>query len=135
VVVSLCGAAWTLWERRQRDPWLKLLQGATHKLKVAGLALPNDAADDAAQGAQPTPRQLAAALAQAKAQPQAPTPTPNTAPNTAPSIAPTTAPITDWLLRLEAWRYAPHSTPLGTLQSQYRQLPWPERNALKKPTP
>jgi protein-glutamine gamma-glutamyltransferase len=105
VVVSLCGAAWTLWERRQRDPWLRLLQGATDKLRHAGLALP----DLPNAPPQATPRQLASAL-----------------PATQTAIA-------DWLLRLEAWRYAPHSTPLGTLQTQYRQLPWPARNALKTP--
>ena len=114
VVASLCGAAWTLWERRQRDPWLKLLQGATHKLQRAGLVLP-------AAAAQPTPRQLAAALARPYAHVQA--------------QPPTTAPIADWLLRLEAWRYAPHSTPLGTLQAQYRQLTWPARDSLKTPAP
>jgi protein-glutamine gamma-glutamyltransferase len=108
VVASLCGAAWTLWERRQRDPWLRLLQGATGKLQRAGLALPEAAA-------QPTPRQLAAALARTQ--------------------TPGTTPIGEWLLRLEAWRYAPHSTPLGTLQAQYRQLPWPARESLKTPYP
>jgi hypothetical protein len=89
---------------------LRLLQGATHKLQRAGLALPDAAT-------QPTPRQLAAALAQAQAQTQ----------------TPSTTPIGDWLLVLEAWRYAPHSPPLDTLQAQYRQLPWPERDSLKTP--
>ena len=42
--------------------------------------------------------------------------------------------LRDWLLRLEAWRYAPASQDaratriaLGTLQRQYRQLHWPQR--------
>jgi hypothetical protein len=100
VLVSLCGAAWTLWERRQRDPWLRLLHDATHQLKQAGLGL-------AVLPAQPTPRQLAAALPPAHSQ------------------------IADWLLRLEAARYAPLSASLGTLRVQYRQLAWPKRNTLK----
>jgi hypothetical protein len=102
VVVSLCGAVWTVWERRQRDPWLRLLHDATHQLRRAGLGL-------AALPAQSTPRQLAAALPPAHSQ------------------------IADWLLRLEACRYAPISTSVGTLRAQYRQLAWPKRNTLKKP--
>ncbi|MFM2051236.1 MAG: hypothetical protein RL682_1727 [Pseudomonadota bacterium] len=102
VVVSLCGAAWTLWERRQRDPWLRLLHDATHQLRRAGLGL-------ADLPTQSTPRQLAAALPAAHSQ------------------------IADWLLRLEACRYASISTSLGTLRAQYRQLAWPKRNTLKKP--
>jgi protein-glutamine gamma-glutamyltransferase len=102
VAVSLCGAVWTLWERRQRDPWLRLLHDATHQLRRAGLGL-------AALPAQPTPRQLAAALHPAHSQ------------------------IADWLLCLEACRYAPISTSLGTLRAQYRQLSWPKRNTLKTP--
>jgi transglutaminase-like putative cysteine protease len=102
VAVSLCGAVWTLWERRQRDPWLRLLHDATHQLRRAGLGL-------AALPAQSTPRQLAATLPAAHSQ------------------------IADWLLRLEACRYAPISTSLGTLRAQYRQLSWPKRNTLKTP--
>ncbi len=38
-------------------------------------------------------------------------------------------PICDWLLRMEAWRYAPHShaQQLATLQREFRQLPWPQK--------
>ena len=37
--------------------------------------------------------------------------------------------IGHWLLRMEAWRYAPHShaRQLGTLQREFRSLPWPQR--------
>ena len=28
VVVALCGAAWTLWDRSRQDPWLRLLARA-----------------------------------------------------------------------------------------------------------
>ena len=43
--------------------------------------------------------------------------------------------IHDWLLRLEAWRYAAHGTSqaehrraLGTLRRQLRQIRWPQRS-------
>jgi transglutaminase-like putative cysteine protease len=38
-------------------------------------------------------------------------------------------PICDWLLRLEAWRYAPHAhtLQLATLQREFRHLPWPPK--------
>ena len=41
----------------------------------------------------------------------------------------TLQPICDWLLRMEAWRYAPHAhaLQLATLQREFRQLPWPQR--------
>ena len=40
VFVALCGAAWTLWERRQHDPWLRLLARTRKRLRDAGLELP-----------------------------------------------------------------------------------------------
>jgi hypothetical protein len=43
--------------------------------------------------------------------------------------------LSDWLLRLEAWRYAPPATgshnlrsALGTLRREYRQLRWPAQH-------
>jgi len=41
----------------------------------------------------------------------------------------TLQPICNWLLRMEAWRYAPHAhaPQLATLQREFRQLPWPQR--------
>ena len=50
VLASLGGAAWTQWERRQHDPWLRLLDQARHRLLKAGIAVPASAA----------PRQMAA---------------------------------------------------------------------------
>ena len=37
--------------------------------------------------------------------------------------------IVQWLLRMEAWRYArhTHAQQLGTLQREFRSLPWPQR--------
>ena len=52
LTASLVGAAWTQWERRHLDPWLRLLQGARRRLRAAGLA----------SAPQATPRQLAQAL-------------------------------------------------------------------------
>ena len=37
VVVSLAGAAWTLWERTQHDPWLRLLVRTRKQLTKAGI--------------------------------------------------------------------------------------------------
>ena len=38
VLVSLIGAAWTLWERQQHDPWLRLLRRARGRLNAIGIA-------------------------------------------------------------------------------------------------
>jgi protein-glutamine gamma-glutamyltransferase len=108
VSVSLLGAAWTLWERSRQDPWLRLLQLATRRLQAAGLDIP----------ANTPPRQLATLLK-----------------HHAGATAAQNQTIAEWLLRLEAWRYAPHTTTaavssdkvhaLATLQREARQLPWP----------
>ena len=102
VSASTVGAAWTLWERHRQDPWLRLLHGATARLRKAGLQVPDSA----------PPRQMAALL-------QSPTATEN----------PDLAAIAQWLLRLEAWRYARHAQApqLATLQREFRSLTWPQR--------
>lgn len=104
VAASLVAAAWTLWERHRQDPWLRLLHQATVRLRRAGLAVPDAA----------PPRQIAALL-------QARGADGNT----------DLAPIGQWLLRMEVWRYAPHAPAqqLGTLQREFRTLPWPQRIA------
>ncbi|MFS2055461.1 transglutaminase-like domain-containing protein, partial [Variovorax sp. CT11-76] len=43
VGASLAGALWTLWERSQHDPWLRLLGRARARLAKAGLAVPGTA--------------------------------------------------------------------------------------------
>ena len=93
VVVSLVGAAWTLWERHRQDPWLRLLHQAQRRLARAGLALPENT----------PPRQMADLLRQRL-------------PETA------SAPLADWLLRLEAWRYAQGTGP-DTLKTLQRAFP------------
>lgn len=111
VLVSLAGAAWTQWERWRQDPWLRLLHGAMRKLQQAGMTIEAHAA----------PRQLASALHQQSA-------------TRGGAADKDVQQIHDWLLRLEAWRYAPSTqdaragrAALSTLQKQYRQLHWPQR--------
>ena len=98
VAAALVGAAWTLWERHQQDPWLRLLQRATRRLQAAGLAVPPNT----------PPRELGTRLARHF-----------------PSD-PDTQAIANWLLQLEAWRYSPKTqSSLGTLQRGFQQLRWP----------
>lgn len=96
VAASLAGAGWTLWERSQHDPWLRLLAQARARLQRAGIDVPE---------ATP-PRQMAARLGErfgAKAQA-----------------------AQDWLLRLEAQRYARTPTEaLSALRGELRRIHWP----------
>jgi hypothetical protein len=100
VAVSLAGAAWTLWERQQHDPWLRLLQRTRRRLASLGL---ND-------HAHLPPRSLAERVLQHWGD------------------TPFARRLSDWLLRLEAQRYA-RSSPLtlATLQREYQQLGWPRK--------
>jgi protein-glutamine gamma-glutamyltransferase len=102
VALSLGGAAWTLWDRREHDPWLRLLARA--RRRMARLGLP--------AGEHLPPRRLAG-LAQQRLGDTA-----------------FTRALTDWLLRLEALRYARTSPDsLVTLQRQFRQLEWPREGS------
>ena len=103
-LTSLAGAGWAFWQRQRHDPWVKLLSEAEIKLTKMGVHLP----------AQCPPRQMARQLQT--------------------QLAPThpdLAAFCDWLLRLEAVRYAPAigqiamKTRLATLQREFKQLPWP----------
>jgi transglutaminase-like putative cysteine protease len=97
VLVSLVGAGWTLWERQQHDPWLRLLQQARHRLQRLGLLHTDHL----------PPRALAALVEQRFA-------------------GIDTSALTQWLLRLEAQRYAKSSpASLATLKAEFRQLVWP----------
>ncbi len=96
IFAALGGMAWSLWERSQHDPWLRLLARARQRLARAGLVLP------------PTtpPRAMAE---QVQAQFGAPA-----------------AAVADWLLRLERLRYAPQpDTEWSHLRRQFNTLPWP----------
>ena len=102
VAVSLAGAGWSAWERQRQDPWLRLLGQARARLRRAGLPAPDNS----------TARELAEQL---RAQ----------------SVASSEVQaLMDWLLRLEALRYAPpsahssHKRQLTTLQHELRRLRW-----------
>ena len=96
VLASAVGGAWTLWEKSQHDPWLRLLARARKQLARRGID-----SDDST-----TPRQLARQVL-AKHGPQAQA-------------------IHDWLLGLELQRYSarPESA-LTELKRQFQQLAWP----------
>ena len=115
VLAALVGAAWTLWDRSQHDPWLRLLARARKRLAKAGI--PSTPAS--------SPRQLAGlVLARYGSQ----------NPNDAQALH-------DWLMQLEVQRYAKGSSnpsrkaarpgmprPLAQLQQlrqQFGQLAWP----------
>jgi transglutaminase-like putative cysteine protease len=108
VAASLMGAAWTLWEKRRQDPWLRLLHSAAQRLRKAGL----EASDTT------PPRQMAVLLRERLD-----------------ADDPTRAALCSWLLQMEAWRYAPNSASvqLGTLQREFRRLPWPTASRESKP--
>ncbi len=105
-IVACAGAGWTLWDRRRHDPWLRLLGQAQARLRRAGLDVP------------PTtpPRRMAALLQQRYV-----------------DQSNATAQLSEWLLQLEAQRYAPKDsrdmrtglTGLARLRRVFKQLAWP----------
>lgn len=98
VLVSLVGAGWTLWERQQHDPWLRLLQRARKRLRRLGL----ESADN-------TPPRTLAALAQKHL-----------------GATDFSQSLGSWLLRLENQRYAANTAlSLATLHKEFQQLAWP----------
>ena len=109
VAVSLLGATWTLYSRNHHDPWLRLLYKARKTLAVAGLP---------SHDATP-PRELATKVRS--------------------QWGDAAQSLHDWLLRLEALRYAPPdraNASLATLRQQFRQLkPLPNLKAQKVTTP
>jgi transglutaminase-like putative cysteine protease len=98
VAASLGGVGWALWDRRQHDPWLRLVDQARARLRESGLALPDHAA----------PRQMAQAIASANADNDG------------------TRALRDWLMQMEAQRYARDPTgTLAALRRSFRRLHWP----------
>ena len=110
VFVSLCGAAWTLWEKSRHDPWLRLLARAQKRLVGVGLTLaPNTPPRSIAQQ-MATQKDRIASLGENRSQL-----------------------LSSWLHRLEAARYARASVDapdfkakLKTLQHEFNQLTWPQ---------
>jgi transglutaminase-like putative cysteine protease len=94
-LLGLAGAGWAWWERVQHDPWLRLLARARQQLDRCGIS----------SSAATSPRQLAQqVLRQQGSQGQA---------------------LHDWLMQLEAQRYAAPGAAgagLAQLKQQYRQL-------------
>jgi protein-glutamine gamma-glutamyltransferase len=96
VFVALAGAVWTLWERRQHDPWLRLLTRARRRLQAAGVALPDTA----------PPRQMATAVTT--------------------RFGEQGGQLADWLLELESQRYArAPARSLAALRREFNDLGWP----------
>ncbi|MBK5205278.1 MAG: DUF3488 domain-containing transglutaminase family protein [Polaromonas sp.] len=99
VLAGLAGAAWTLWERSQHDPWLRLLARARKRL----------AQGDIESAHANSPCQLARqVLAKYGGEGQA---------------------LHDWLMALELQRYAHPSASqqiqLAQLKQQFSRLAWP----------
>ncbi|WP_295849851.1 DUF3488 and transglutaminase-like domain-containing protein [uncultured Xylophilus sp.] len=101
VLASVGTGLWSLWTRRAHDPWQRLLGQVRRRLARSGLALPSSAA----------PRGVAR---QARRH-----------------FGDAADPLHDWLLRLEAQRYAPtgdaatRRADLQRLRREFRSLPWP----------
>jgi transglutaminase-like putative cysteine protease len=96
VVVALAGAAWARWERTRQDPWLRLLARVRARLVEAGVPLARSAG----------PRHMADAVTK--------------------RFGHDGRALADWLLRLEAQRYARAAeAPLPALQREFNRLPWP----------
>lgn len=101
---GVVGALWTLWERARHDPWLHLLQRARKRLEKAGLAVP----------AVCPPRQLAK-LARLQ-------------------FGDAAQGVCDWLLRLEALRYAVDAPgSLAGLRREFGALNWPQVQPMSTP--
>ena len=134
VAVSLAGAGWSAWGRHRQDPWLRLLAQARRRLQRAGLS----------PAEQATPRQLAGQVVQFGTAhvPIHSNGWPGTGPathtaNQVESSAtnqqdghPDAQAFAEWLLRLEAVRYAcpPErgalQRQLSTLRREFQQLRW-----------
>ena len=96
VALALTGALWTLWDRRQHDPWLRLLLRVRHRLGQAGVEFPPTA----------PPRQIATLVTLRFGEPG--------------------RALADWLLKLETQRYARNpGVSVASLQREFKQLAWP----------
>lgn len=96
VLVALGGAAWTLWDRREHDPWLRLLNRVRRRLASHGMEFTPAA----------PPRKIATAVTE--------------------KFGESGAPLAHWLLDMETQRYARSSdASLRALQRQLIHISWP----------
>jgi transglutaminase-like putative cysteine protease len=106
VAAALLGAGWTLWDRAQHDPWMRLLARARRRLDKAGI--PSTPAT--------SPRQLALEVLARYGRQEG---------STGQALA-------GWLLRLEQQRYAAAAAGTGktppqlhALKEEFKRLAWP----------
>jgi hypothetical protein len=97
VAVSLLGIAWTTWEKRQHDPWLRLLTSVRARLAKTGLTSP----------ANMSPRELALLAINHFGQ--------------------SAQPLSAWLIQLEELRYRQHlrSAHMASLRADLKKIVWP----------
>lgn len=102
---ALLGAAWIVRERHRIEPWQRLMRDTRKQFARLHLSVP--------------PQASARAMAELAST----------------SLGESAAPITDWLLRLERARYAPHSPDtLATLRRDGRRLPWAKLEKNRRPS-
>jgi hypothetical protein len=97
VLASLLGAAWTSWDKRQHDPWLRLLTSVRTRLMKSGTAIhPNI-----------SPR----ALAQ----------------HAVSHFGNSAKPLAAWLIQLEELRYQkrPSHDDISSMKSDLKKIAWP----------
>jgi protein-glutamine gamma-glutamyltransferase len=96
VGIAICGALWALWDRRQHDPWLRLLHRVRRRVRALGLHVPPQA----------PPREIATLLTT--------------------RFGDRARPLADWLVQLESQRYAARPpVALPTLRRQFKRIAWP----------
>lgn len=96
VVVASGGALWSWWDRMEHDPWLRLLGRTRKRLRQAGLQVGNTA----------PPREIAHLVST--------------------RFGEDARGLAQWLLKLEAQRYArAPGTTLSALRREFQQLSWP----------
>lgn len=97
VAASLFGIAWTTWDKRQHDPWLRLLSSVRTRLEKTGLTSPTSI----------SPRELAGIAIH--------------------HFGESAKPLAAWLIQLEELRYRQHirNTDIASLKSGLKSIAWP----------
>jgi transglutaminase-like putative cysteine protease len=97
VAVSLLGIAWTTWDKRQHDPWLRLLSSVRTRLAKTGFTSP----------ANMSPRELACIAVN--------------------HFGASAKPLAAWLIQLEELRYQKHPSrnDISSMKSDLKKIAWP----------